>query len=462
MVKYIEFGEYNKNYNYIILAVVISILLKYIPQFLITLLFKYNKITIKVVELYNHSYIMTIFISFGLLVFSCILNIIESKLSKRESNVDKLYASNSDRGCFKNIKIIEEKKKEKLNNKKNLLYILIIVIICIFSENILGIISFLKIFSYSMIVLLITSFFNTKLFKIKIYKHQKCAILFNFSVLFVFELCSFILTMKSENEEYIYIQYFWLIPIGLIIYFLIGIVLSYSYSKVKWFMDLNMISLSKLLIIFALIGFSFNTIISMVFTFIKCGEKENMLCNKEQEGNYYIENFKIFFEKLLEICRDENKSDLIFLICLIIFFSFFSFLHNFLSLSILKNLYPEYFFFTDPIGETIMKIIDLFYNKIFVDYFFVEEEQDYKIPLIKFILDIIGNSLVIVGFLIYLEIIELNFYGFNYNLRKNIIDRGMKDIEEVNDDEDQNESLIDNNNSNRVSELSIKDVRKTN
>ena len=124
MVKYIEFGEYNKNYNYIILAVVFSILLKYIPQFLITLLFKYNKITIKVVELYNHSYIMTIFISFGLLVFSCILNIIESKLSKRESNVDKLYASNSDRGCFKNIKIIEEKKKEKLNNKKNLLYIL--------------------------------------------------------------------------------------------------------------------------------------------------------------------------------------------------------------------------------------------------------------------------------------------------------------------------------------------------
>ena len=459
MVKYIEFGEYNKNYNFIILAVVVYILSNYLPQISISLLLKYNKITEKVGDLYNHSYIMTIFISIGQFAFSCILNIYESKLFKRESNFDKFSASNSDKGCFKNIKITEE-KKEKLNNKKNLLNILIIVIICIFSEIILAIISFLKIFSYSMIVLLITSFINTKLFKIKIYKHQKCAILFNFSVLFVFELSSFILTIKSENDEYIYIKYFWLIPIGLIIYFVIGIVISYAYSKMKWFMDLNMISLSKLLISFALVGFSFNVILSVLFIFIKCGEKKNIFCNKEEKGKYYIEDFKIFFEKFVALCRDGNKSDLIFIICLIILSSFMLFLHNFLALSILKNLYPEYYFFTDPIGDTFMKIINLFHNKIFEDYFFAEEGEDYKIPLIKFILDIIGNSLVIVGFLIYLEIIELNFYGFNYNLRKNIIERSMKDIQEINDDdEEQNEYLI-NNNFNKSSELSIKALKK--
>ena len=311
-----------------------------------------------------------------------------------------------------------------------------------------------------MIVLLITSFINTKLFKIKIYKHQKCAILFNFSVLFVFELSSFILTIKSENDEYIYIKYFWLIPIGLIIYFVIGIAIAYAYSKMKWFMDLNMISLSKLLISFALVGFSFNVILSVLFIFIKCGEKKNIFCNKEEKGKYYIEDFKIFFEKFVALCRDGNKLDLIFIICLIILSSFMLFLHNFLALSILKNLYPEYYFFTDPIGDTFMKIINLFHNKIFEDYFFAKEGEDYKIPLIKFILDIIGNSLVIVGFLIYLEIIELNFYGFNYNLRKNIIERSMKDIQEINDDdEEQNEYLI-NNNFNKSSELSIKALKK--
>ena len=48
----------------------------------------------------------------------------------------------------------------------------------------------------------------------------------------------------------------------------------------------------------------------------------------------------------------------------------------------------------------------------------------------------------------------MNFCGFNYNLRKNIIDRGIKDIQEINEDEEQNEYLIDNN-SNKSLELLI-------
>ena len=103
----------------------------------------------------------------------------------------------------------------------------------------------------------------------------------------------------------------------------------------------------------------------------------------------------------------------------------------------------------------MLKIILLFHNKIFEGYFFVKEGEDYKIFLKNFILGIIENCLIIIGFLIYLEIIELNFCGLNYNLRKNIIDRAMKDIEEVYNDEEQNEYLIDNNKSNKVSELSI-------
>ena len=309
-----------------------------------------------------------------------------------------------------------------------------------------------------MVILLIISYINTKMFKIKIYKHQKCAILFNFFVLFIFELSIFILSLLSENDEYIYAKYIWLIPIGLIIYLLFVFVLSYAYSKIKWFMDLNMISLSKLLIGFAFADLLINIIISVLFTFLKCGENKNILCDKETEGNYYIENFNIFFEKLLAICRDENKFDIIFLICYIIFYSFILFLHRFFALSILKNLYPEYYFFTDPIRLTFIRIILLFHNKIFQGYYF-SKGDDYKILVTKFILNIIGNSLIIVGFLIYLEMIVLKFYGFNYNLRKNIIDRGMKDIQEINDDDDeeQNEYLIDDNNSNKELELPIKD-----
>ena len=38
-------------------------------------------------------------------------------------------------------------------------------------------------------------------------------------------------------------------------------------------------------------------------------------------------------------------------------------------------------------------------------------------------LDYINRALVLFGLLVYLEIIELNFCEFNYNLRKNIIER---------------------------------------
>ena len=256
MVKYIEFGEYNKNYNFIFLTIVFNILLYYIPALFITLLLKYNKISKITSELFMHVYIIRIFYLLCLFVFSCILNKYENKLSKSESNFDKLNSSNSDKGCFKNIKISEEIKKEKLNNRNNLLNILIIIIICYFFENLNNIISVLTAsFSDSMIILLIISYFNTKMFKIKIYKHQKFAIIFNFFVLFIIGLISFILSMKSENDENIYKRNFWLIPIGFIIFFLITVIFSYSYSKIKWFMDFDFISLSKLLIIFALVGF---------------------------------------------------------------------------------------------------------------------------------------------------------------------------------------------------------------
>ena len=341
------------------------------------------------------------------------------------------------------------------------LNILIIIIICYFFENLNNIISVLTAsFSDSMIILLIISYFNTKMFKIKIYKHQKFAIIFNFFVLFIIGLISFILSMKSENDENIYKRNFWLIPIGFIIFFLITIIFSYSYSKIKWFMDFDFISLSKLLIIFALVGFIINIIISVLFTFIKCSENTNIFCKIYDGRYYYFDNFMIFFEKLLIVCRDENKFNIIFVICFLIFYSFILFLYNFFAFSILKNLYPEYYYFTDPIIETLTEIIFLFHNRIFKGYFFAKEGDDYSISLIIFILNIIANCLIIVGFLIYIEIIELNFCGFNYNLRKNIRDRCIKDIQEIDDDSEQGEYLIDDNNSNKTSELSIKTLKK--
>ena len=53
-----------------------------------------------------------------------------------------------------------------------------------------------------------------------------------------------------------------------------------------------------------------------------------------------------------------------------------------------------------------------------------------KYTNIIFCIDLSSDLSAIIEFLIYLEIIELNFCGFNKNLRKNIIKRGKIDFKQ--------------------------------
>ena len=49
--------------------------------------------------------------------------------------------------------------------------------------------------------------------------------------------------------------------------------------------------------------------------------------------------------------------------------------------------------------------------------------------IILIIFDIIIKAIVIFALLVYLEIIELKFYNYNYNLRENIIQRSIEEYE---------------------------------
>ena len=62
----------------------------------------------------------------------------------------------------------------------------------------------------------------------------------------------------------------------------------------------------------------------------------------------------------------------------------------------------------------------------------------------RFVLDILGDMLCCIAFIIYLEIIEIKFCKCNYNLKKNISERGDLEIKDssidkyflINDNED--------------------------
>ena len=97
-------------------------------------------------------------------------------------------------------------------------------------------------------------------------------------------------------------------------------------------MNENLISLTKLFMIYSLAGFLINIIICIILTFIKCwGETKFYFCHiKDEKDNFYVENIILYFEKLSDI--SEEKADLFF-------FIFITFLYT-----ILISLYIYFFF----------------------------------------------------------------------------------------------------------------------
>ena len=91
--------------------------------------------------------------------------------------------------------------------------------------------------------------------------------------------------------------------------------------------------------------------------------------------------------------------------------------------SIIKYYTPVHVIFAFPIQYFIEKNILLIFTAIFFnDMLFNGDNLGYR-----FLADVSGDIGSIIGFLIYLEIIELNFCKLNYDLKKNITKRGEID-----------------------------------
>jgi len=105
MVKYINFGEYNKNYKFIFLLVFFSILNLYLNDIIIDIFLNYKLISQNVQDLFDHPYNID-----SMLAFSFILNRYESK---RKFSSYKFNTLKSEKGCFNIIKSNEKKKKKK-------------------------------------------------------------------------------------------------------------------------------------------------------------------------------------------------------------------------------------------------------------------------------------------------------------------------------------------------------------
>ena len=115
--------------------------------------------------------------------------------------------------------------------------------------------------------------------------------------------------------------------------------------------------------------------------------------------------------------RERDTSENIVYIFIFILKLFFKAINYFLSITILKFFSPEYLVCADSIFYFISKII------CFIYYIVINSLNNY------FIFDLLSQIFSILGTIIYLELIELNFCNLNYNLKKNIELRAKNDIE---------------------------------
>ena len=196
-------------------------------------------------------------------------------------------------------------------------------------------------------------------------------------------------------------------------------------------MDLKYISSTKLLFFYGILGSIICLVICTMTTFVKCDlngdEKDNIfyyICLVEDNnGDKLYDSFKLYFKKFSGDLQ--SLYEIIILISGIVTF----FLSTYFAIQVIKYLTPVYLIFSNPIFFFIQKTILAVYNEI--KYHTLFSDPDYGIKNAKFYLDLSGDTFSIIALLIYLEIVELNFNEYNYNLRKTIIKRSLIDSGEI-------------------------------
>ena len=133
-----------------------------------------------------------------------------------------------------------------------------------------------------------------------------------------------------------------------------------------------------------------------------------------EEGSYY-DNLLIFFKKLKEIYDDDKKKDFFLEIFLVFpLYLIFSFLEYVCQIFSIYYLNPNYILIKDPIYYGTIRMLFLFYNINNLSPFMY---------LSQFFLLELAEIFGLLGYLVYLEILELKFCGLDKNIKRRITSR---------------------------------------
>lgn len=261
-----------------------------------------------------------------------------------------------------------------------------------------------------------------KLFSTKLkYKHHVVSILF----ILIFDLIYFAIEVVFYKNYYIFIFI-------LLKQFIVGICLVFT----EYLMKDKKYSIFLIIFVFGFIGLIIDLIILTIVTYVSCADflkneicsvtlvkaneksnlsyfENNILINSEKNDiidlKYYLDNGKHFYDSFTLALETEGPRILI----LTLIFSLFSAFSIFLNFLIVKQSYPSLTFLGNIIISYYLKIREFFYD---------ERGETYII-----VIQIILITLICFWFLIYYELIELNFCGISDYTKNNRLKRNKLD-----------------------------------
>ena len=350
-----------------------------------------------------------------------------------------------------------EKMKENLlkkNNSSNILNLILIGVffsLYIILKDFIGMPNaYVGFWTFEIMYICIFSYF---IFKSKIYIHKKIAIYIMFG-LSVIEFIGFLLPntkhedLKGKNEltdknvfDIIIIKFgTYAIPLLFLANELIHVQRDFCWIKGKYLMDIRSFSPSKIFLTIGCFGFFFIIIFFSIFTYVPCKTFNNIEIDgdsyKDLETNAtlplykeycplkdYDENTKtlyLLYDSMKLISREysnTDKNNMIEIFLIIPLYFIFHLVNEVSRLMMVR--------YTDPNNILIYKNIYYLLKRIIV--IIINEGDEQYITYAQFFILEIEEVVSIISNMIYIEVLELKFCGFDYELKKNISRRGSMD-----------------------------------
>ena len=411
MGKFISLGEYNKLYKYLWIYLGI----KFISEFLFTKDLVFEPLKNDAIKMPSSPFILYQINYFGFIAISSIIMLIQMILKKKESYI----------GNLTNVELIyNEIDIDTEYGMKQSDYFIYINIFFVVVTDLLDEIFFTfqcEMFNYWMFEMLFFERFIAKYFKTKIYKHHIFSLLFIICFCSIMQIVIIILNFLNNTEDVkIFDNREWLIPFGIIVYFLMNIFRAYFYNNEKYYLEKINIPIPLYIFIYGIFGFIVNLICIILSTYIPCGDNSlpelwKIVCQFNiNEEVYYFDSYIIFFK---EFASNYLGLRILFKIIDTILY----YIYNYYRLVVYKTLNPIYHICMRRLCETIFTVLDL------INYL-VNNDNIQSLKISLGILNILLLTFYVFGSIVYLEFIELNFCELNFYVKRKIKERSNLEI----------------------------------